>query len=445
MRIERCKQVGLVLIGLMAIQLRCAKPSELAAGDITGTVIDSITGETLPGVTVSTEPITVSVHTNTEGQFTIAGVSVGEYYVKYHKDGYQDAVSEQRVYVRKSESARADFQLRPLKGVIFGRVTDVNTGQPIAGASITTTPPTESKTSDSDGNYTLGPIGLGAYTMIVTAAEYKDASRSVHLEAGDRKQMDFQLLPFPSPKVTITQGPGEGVLLTFPTPEVQVTFGWEGNTPAYRYRVLNSSYYKDFRETDASSVVLDDLDESPEGVYYTFEIVGVGEDGRESQPEERLFRIDAIRGPAVWLRSRRVQIPDPSVNPEFTVDVMAEEVVDLLMAHLVVRFDPERMKIRTVDREDFLSSQSDPDHLLFLPSDVLDANGTGVFIVDMGVLGSNGTPAVSGSGALARIRFSVLGRSQDTTIDFGPDTKLVNASNEDMALQARIGSTIEIR
>ena len=48
MRIERCKQVGLVVIGLMAIQLRCAKPSELAAGDIAGTVIDSITPAAIP-------------------------------------------------------------------------------------------------------------------------------------------------------------------------------------------------------------------------------------------------------------------------------------------------------------------------------------------------------------------------------------------------------------
>ena len=277
--------------------------------------------------------------------------------------------------------------------------------------------------------------------MIVTAADYRDASKEVHLEPGDRKPVDFHLVPSPTPKVTITRGPEDGATLSTP----EVTFGWEGNTATYRYRVVSSAYYKDFRDTDESSVVLEELDEGPEHTSYTFEVIAVDEDGKESPPAARVFRVDAIRGPAVWLRSRRVQIPDPSVSPEFTLEVMAEEVVDLLMAHIVVRFDAERVKVRKVDWGDFLSSKSDPEHLLFLPSEVLEANTRGVLIVDMGVLQSNGSPAVSGGGVLARIRLSVLVRSQETEIDFAPETKLVDARNEDMALKAKIGARIEIR
>ena len=441
MRTELWKWMSIVVAGLTVMQLRCGKTSEPEIGDITGTVVDSINPEEkLPGVTVSTDPATTSDVTKDQGSFTISGVPVGEYRVKYHKDGYEDG--EQIIYVRKNEVAQADYQLRPLKGIIYGRITDVSTSQPIAGASINTTPATESKTSDSDGNYTIGPINIGSYTLIVTAAEYRDASKEVHLEAGDRKQVDVQLGPSPTPKVTITRGPEDGVTLSTP----EITFGWEGNTTTYRYRVANSPYYEEFRETDASSVVLKDLDEREKGqeqMPYIFEVVAAGEDGSAS--DTRSFWVDAIRGPAVWLRSRRVLIPDPSVSPEFTLEVMAEEVVDLLMVHLVVRFKPEQVKIRTVDQGDFLSSRSDPDHLLFFPSEILEANSSGELIVDMGVLQSSGSPATSGSGVLAQIRFSVLVGSQEAEIYFAPETKLVDARNEDMALQAKIGSTIEIR
>ena len=441
MRTELWKWMSIVVVGLMAMQLRCGKTSEPEIGDITGTVMDSITGEKLPGVTVSTDPATMSVHTSSQGEFTISGVPVGEYDVKYHKDAYQDAVSEQKIYVRKNEAAQADFQLRPLKGIVFGRITDAKTGRAVAGASITATPGIGSLTSDVDGNYQTDPIAIGSYMVTFKATDYKDASKNVYLQPGDRIRVDVQLEPSPSSKVTITRGPEDGATLS----TSEVTFGWEGNTATYRYRVVSSAYYKDFRDTDESSVVLEDLDESPEHTSYTFEIVAVGEDGRESPPAARVFRVDAIRGPAVWLRSRRVLIPDPSVSPEFTLDVIAEEVVDLLMVHLVMRFDQNQVKIRGVDRGDFLSSASNPDHLLFFPSDVLEANSSGVLIVDMGVLQSNGSPAASGSGVLAQIRFSVLVRSQETEIDFVPETKLVDARNEDMALKAKIGARVEIR
>ena len=116
MRTELWKWVSLVVVGLMIMQLGCGKTSEPEVGDIAGTVTDSITGEKLSGVTVtvSTDPEPTSVETDSQGQFTIAGVPAGEYGVTYHKDGYQDAVSEGKIQVRKNEAAQADFQLRPL-------------------------------------------------------------------------------------------------------------------------------------------------------------------------------------------------------------------------------------------------------------------------------------------------------------------------------------------
>ncbi|OPX24903.1 MAG: hypothetical protein B1H02_02495 [Candidatus Latescibacteria bacterium 4484_107] len=114
MRTERWKRGGIVVLVLMIMQLGCGeKASEPEIGDITGTVTDSITGEKLSGVTVSTDPVTTSAQTDSQGAFTLSGVPVGEYVVKTHKEGYQDAVSEQKTVLR-NEVTQADFLLRPL-------------------------------------------------------------------------------------------------------------------------------------------------------------------------------------------------------------------------------------------------------------------------------------------------------------------------------------------
>ena len=116
MRIGLWKWTRIVVAGLTIMQLQCGKTSEPEVGDIAGTVTDSSTGEKLSGVTVtvSTDPEPMSVETDSQGQFTIAGVPAGEYDVTTHKDGYQDVVSEEKVLVRKNQTAQVDFQLREL-------------------------------------------------------------------------------------------------------------------------------------------------------------------------------------------------------------------------------------------------------------------------------------------------------------------------------------------
>lgn len=116
MRTGLWKWISIVVAGLTIVQLQCGKTSEPEIGDIAGTVTDSLTGEKLSGVTVTvfTDPEPTSVETDRQGQFIISGVPAGEYDVKIHKDGYQDAVSEEKVLVRKNQTAQADFQLREL-------------------------------------------------------------------------------------------------------------------------------------------------------------------------------------------------------------------------------------------------------------------------------------------------------------------------------------------
>ena len=439
------KYILLCLAVLVCLGGICKKPTptEPIITTISGKVLDAATGKPIPSAVVSTEPPTEQVATDTEGRFFIdVGVEVGKNYrVTASKGGYVS--NSATIQVIEGENRTSDIQLYQVKVGISGRVTDASTGEPIAGATITTDPISESKETDSDGRYVLDNLIKDTeYRVTATKEGYRTKTITVRVIEDQKYQSgDIQLVPSPVPQVMITRGPEAGV--TFSMSEV--SFGWEGNTTTYRYRLVNSSYYGEFRETSELSVVLRDLDESPEHTSYTFEVVAVEEDGRESQPAKRSFRVDAIGGPAVWLRSRRMQIPDPSVSPEFSLEVMAEEVMDLLLVHLIVRFDKDLVKIRNVDRGPFLATNSREDHVISMPSDILEANGSGLLTIDMGVLQSEGPPAVSGSGVLATIRFSVIARSQETLIDLTPETKFVDARNQDMALKVRVGAKIEIR
>lgn len=83
------------------------------------------------------------------------------------------------------------------RGNIEGQVQDASTNDPIAGASITTSPPTQSVLSGNDGTFTLNDVSTGNYTVEVSKTDYQTrnvtvnvrenqtASATVLLERGD--------------------------------------------------------------------------------------------------------------------------------------------------------------------------------------------------------------------------------------------------------------------
>ena len=255
------------------------------------------------------------------------------------------------------------------------------------------------------------------------------------------------VIPF---RVIINQGPQEEA--TIHTSEI--TFGWEANIvpDGYKYRVEGSSYYGDFTGTEEGSVILKDLDESPPDVpdvFYTFTVIAIKDD--KSASDQRRFRMDCIRGdPAVWIKPRKIKI---EYNTEFRLSLMAEEVSDLLLAHLIIRFDQTKLKVQPggIEKGDFLTKNSDESHLVFFPGDddieeaVAKANREGLLPIDMAVLQKDRPPAVSGSGVLATIRFNARVNGQTTSVTFDGETKLRDSENTTMALSGRYGSTVEIK
>lgn len=90
-------------------------------------------------------------------------------------------------------SSGCNILLGTTPGSISGTVTDAGSGNPIFGATVLTDPPTETKTTNSDGKFTLADINDGDYTVTATAVGYDSASVTVTVISGAVAQADIKL------------------------------------------------------------------------------------------------------------------------------------------------------------------------------------------------------------------------------------------------------------
>jgi thermitase len=80
-------------------------------------------------------------------------------------------------------------------GSIAGNVTDVQTSQPVEGATVSCG--TREAKTDSSGRYIMAGVPQGSYTVTVSAPGYEGASRGVSVTAGATFRADFALIPLP--------------------------------------------------------------------------------------------------------------------------------------------------------------------------------------------------------------------------------------------------------
>ena len=82
-----------------------------------------------------------------------------------------------------------------IRGSIQGIIRDSKTNQNVIGASVTIEPSGESLNSQNEGKYFFQELLPGNYTINVIADGYIDGNRTVIIEAGDEKTLDFNLVP----------------------------------------------------------------------------------------------------------------------------------------------------------------------------------------------------------------------------------------------------------
>ncbi len=82
-----------------------------------------------------------------------------------------------------------------LKGSIKGIVKDYDSNKPVANVNITTSPPSSSVVTDSDGSYQLLDIGNGNYTVNASKSGYETNSVTVSVRPGQTTQAVIFLKP----------------------------------------------------------------------------------------------------------------------------------------------------------------------------------------------------------------------------------------------------------
>lgn len=80
----------------------------------------------------------------------------------------------------------------PGPATISGQVTDSQTKQPIAAATVALSPGRMSTLTDVNGNYTLQP-DPGTYTVTASAINYNSSSQTVTVSSGQRVTVSFKL------------------------------------------------------------------------------------------------------------------------------------------------------------------------------------------------------------------------------------------------------------
>lgn len=168
-------------------------------GNITGTVrsLNSLTP--VAGATVRLEKngiLVGSAITNASGVYTINGVAPGSYSLQVLADTF--ITSSQGVIVLAGLTVTANFSLPSSLGSITGLITNINSGLPIASATVKVSQNgtiVGTALTDALGIYTISGLAAGSYSVQAQAANFQSAIKGGLVNASLTTTVNIGLTP----------------------------------------------------------------------------------------------------------------------------------------------------------------------------------------------------------------------------------------------------------
>jgi len=150
---------------------------------------------TLTG-TSETNTYNLTKISDSKGSFTFLDIPPGDYTVSASK--FDFVTKSIVINIIADSTSFAAIQIVPKYGMIEGTVTDKTTNLPIEGALISTTPSTNSITTDSDGKYLIdyAPTESGtsvSFTILASKNGYEDATVRVNVNPGRTATANIQM------------------------------------------------------------------------------------------------------------------------------------------------------------------------------------------------------------------------------------------------------------
>ncbi len=171
------------------------EPADLEiTGIVAGYATDETTGEPIISAALSFEyeqiggePIIVNGYTDSDGYYIVGGIPIGRVQVTASATDYltTSVVTNVVQAVGNEEPQQLDFQLiaGATRITVSGRVLDVFTQQPVAGAEVTIAdlPPVQ---TDTNGRFSVPDVFVGERAPLVKATGYDDYRENIEVMPG---------------------------------------------------------------------------------------------------------------------------------------------------------------------------------------------------------------------------------------------------------------------
>lgn len=184
-----------------------ALPAVADTGIVLGRVVDGISGTVIDSVRVSLAGASIGeVLSDARGDFEFAGVSPGEYQLRFEKQGYHAAalpvtIGAGQAYNVTQALVQEGAYLDDAPADLTGRVLDGNTGEPLPGAAFSLAAGDTAQT-DATGRFILADVERGTHSAELTASGYAAQTYQFSFEPGMRGELgDFSVYPAPARSV----------------------------------------------------------------------------------------------------------------------------------------------------------------------------------------------------------------------------------------------------
>jgi len=240
---------------------------------------------------------------------------------------------------------------------------------------------------------------------------------------------------FQPPKAEIIDGPSNNSIVT----EHTVTFKWRGNQAdslmLFSYKLDNQNWSNWSNVKEATFTYLD------EGKHTFMVKAKYINNIEQEEPAKVEFTVDAVKGPALMFRPRKVE---SSVGQSFDVEILVEEATNFAGLKTVITYD------NLFDVEYVQIYKDSVSLLLKNGGNIIDfvAIDKTNRKIEINVAVAGGNPAdVNGTGRIGRIRFKVLSGSGETkTISFDSANSIMRDSeNRTVEIKELVQGIVVVR
>ncbi len=175
-------------------------PADPTNGTLTGRIVDAQTETPLSGVVVTVSQVVTTesytATTGSDGKFLLPSATPGDYEISFSIPGYLPATQTASVLAgQQSNLGLIRLTALPNAAILQGVVTDIDTGAPVSGASISITgAPTATVQTDTSGAYRV-VVAPGIVTLNVTASGYQAIAATATLTANQTINFSPALVP----------------------------------------------------------------------------------------------------------------------------------------------------------------------------------------------------------------------------------------------------------